>query len=61
LGDPKRNLELFDYVTRTYRIELLTGAEVPFVLVRASFDGGDSKTLRSKEKQLVNNMAPLSN
>ena len=47
------NLELFDAVTRTYRIEVDTPASAESVNVRASFYA-DGEVLHSKQKRLVN-------
>ena len=47
------NCELFDAVTRTYRIEFDTLASVESVNVRASFYA-DGDVLHSKQKRLVN-------
>ncbi len=53
LRDEMINLELFDAVTRTYRIEVDTPASAESVNVRASFYA-DGEVLHSKQKRLVN-------
>jgi len=55
LNDPEVNRELFDSVTRTYRIELPTSPNVKLVKVQATFNASDEEVLSSKKKTLVNN------
>jgi hypothetical protein len=49
----EKNRELFDAVTRTYRIELDTPASVESVKASASFYA-EGEVLHSKQKRLVN-------
>ena len=55
LRDPEVNRELFDMVTRTYRIKQPTQSNTPSVKVRVSLKTDGGKTLSSKKKTLINN------
>jgi hypothetical protein len=55
LRDPEINRELFDMVTRTYRIEQPIPSNTPSVKVRVSLKNDGGKTISSKRKTLVNN------
>ena len=55
LRDPEINRELFDMVTRTYRIKQPTQSNTPSVKVRVSLKTDGGKTLSSKKKTLINN------
>jgi hypothetical protein len=55
LRDPEINRELFDMVTRTYRIEQPIPSNTPSVKVRVSLKTDGGKTISSKRKTLMNN------
>jgi hypothetical protein len=55
LRDPEINRELFDMVTRTYRIKQPIQSNIPSVKVRVSLKTDGGKTISSKKKTLINN------